>query len=489
MVVAQLPSLYVQSATKISIESSKTFNQSPFAAMSSTSSGELRREIEKLEGEVLGLRSAIERHQKDVEELSEEELDRSTLECVRLQERNMALAKELATLKLSCKELTAKCNVLGRGEARALRKFGKAKEKIKRLKIAVEVKNKEVSRALKASKKTILEGDILNDVDYNSNSSSISEDLAVEKNCFSRSEAASNTRSEVHRPCNKNGVLGSKSAFGRMKIGRKQSIVNEFANSPMFTCYVQAMFIPSVEALDTSYFMSRYVRNPEDENVGGGSDFDDMTETCSEAFGLLSFFTQPSNIAKHPSLLFHPIRPSVVASTSNPVVVASTSNPVESIIAIELGNGFGNGDEIRASPSLEMLQSSMRRVRSKEEDSHKDQAPFPLIALVETVTRPSYRLFNAFRAKSSVVEDCEAEKVSVGIKLALFAIEDIGCGSGSGSGSGKGGGVCSGGGLASGSGGRAHKDIIIARIRNVEELLDMFYLQTSIDPLKRQILL
>ncbi|GMP43638.1 hypothetical protein CsSME_00012920 [Camellia sinensis var. sinensis] len=253
--------------------------------------GELRREIETLEGEVLGLRSAIERYQKDVEELSKElcfskeqarkeatlknealrqnasiqqlfhlkseELDRSTLECVRLQERNMALAKELAALKLSsdlnleeeevmklaslgnkankketidilkktlvscdksCKELTAKCNVLGRGEARALRKLGKAKEKIKKLKAriqelktAVEVKDNEVLRALKASKKTILEGDILNDVDWNSNSSSISEDLAVEKNCFSRSEAASDTRSEVHRPCNKDGVSGSRS--------------------------------------------------------------------------------------------------------------------------------------------------------------------------------------------------------------------------------------------------------------------------------------
>ncbi|CAL5368876.1 unnamed protein product [Camellia sinensis] len=62
--------------------------------------GELHREMEKLEGKVLGLRSAIERHQKDVQELNEEELDRSTLECVRLQERNMVLAKELATLKL-----------------------------------------------------------------------------------------------------------------------------------------------------------------------------------------------------------------------------------------------------------------------------------------------------------------------------------------------------------------------------------------------------
>ncbi|THG20531.1 hypothetical protein TEA_023413 [Camellia sinensis var. sinensis] len=40
MAVAQLTSLYVQSAMKISIQSSKTFNQSPFAAMSSTSSGQ-----------------------------------------------------------------------------------------------------------------------------------------------------------------------------------------------------------------------------------------------------------------------------------------------------------------------------------------------------------------------------------------------------------------------------------------------------------------
>ncbi|KAF5956172.1 hypothetical protein HYC85_009028 [Camellia sinensis] len=55
--------------------------------------GELHREIEKLEGEVLGLRSAIERHQKDVEELNEEELDRSTLECVRPQERNIGIGQ------------------------------------------------------------------------------------------------------------------------------------------------------------------------------------------------------------------------------------------------------------------------------------------------------------------------------------------------------------------------------------------------------------
>ncbi|XVF12359.1 hypothetical protein REPUB_Repub08aG0110200 [Reevesia pubescens] len=43
----------------------------------------------------------------------------------------------------------------------------------------------------------------------------------------------------------------------------------------------KAMFIPSTEAQDTSYFMSRYMWNPEDEQVHGSSDFDDMTDTCS----------------------------------------------------------------------------------------------------------------------------------------------------------------------------------------------------------------
>lgn len=45
--------------------------------------------------------------------------------------------------------------------------------------------------------------------------------------------------------------------------------------------WLQAMFIPSIDAHDTSYFMSRYIWNPEDDHVNGGSDFDDMTETCS----------------------------------------------------------------------------------------------------------------------------------------------------------------------------------------------------------------
>ncbi|KAF7836372.1 putative serine/threonine protein kinase IRE isoform X2 [Senna tora] len=47
----------------------------------------------------------------------------------------------------------------------------------------------------------------------------------------------------------------------------------------------KAMFIPSAEALDTCYFMSRYIWNPEDEHQTGGSDFDCMTETCYSGSG------------------------------------------------------------------------------------------------------------------------------------------------------------------------------------------------------------
>ncbi|XP_051137839.1 probable serine/threonine protein kinase IRE [Andrographis paniculata] len=43
----------------------------------------------------------------------------------------------------------------------------------------------------------------------------------------------------------------------------------------------KAAFIPSADAQDTSYFMSRYIWNVEDENIHRGSDFDDITETGS----------------------------------------------------------------------------------------------------------------------------------------------------------------------------------------------------------------
>ncbi|XP_015061765.1 uncharacterized protein LOC107007582 isoform X3 [Solanum pennellii] len=193
---------------------------------------ELQNEVKRLEGKVLKLVSTLEQQQKDIKEVNAElfsckeqlkvevalkneakkqktasqqllhvksqELDQSTLECRRLQERSMALAKELAALKLVCdvnlgeeevlklaslgnqansketidvlkkslvirnksyKELMTKCNTLGRGEARSLSKLEKAIEKIDKLKarvqeleMAVEARDNENLRTLRASK-------------------------------------------------------------------------------------------------------------------------------------------------------------------------------------------------------------------------------------------------------------------------------------------------------------------------------------------------
>ncbi|KAK4339326.1 hypothetical protein RND71_040788 [Anisodus tanguticus] len=193
---------------------------------------ELRNEVKRLEGKVLKLASTLEQQQKDLKEVNVElfsckeqlkvevalkneakkqkttiqqllnvksqELDQSTLECRRLQERNMALAKELAALKLVCdvnlgesevlklaslgneansketievlkkslvirnksyKELMIKCNTLGRGEARTLGKLEKVREKMDKLKarvqeleMAVEVRDNEILRTLRTSK-------------------------------------------------------------------------------------------------------------------------------------------------------------------------------------------------------------------------------------------------------------------------------------------------------------------------------------------------
>nr|KYP77126.1 hypothetical protein KK1_021397 [Cajanus cajan] len=195
--------------------------------------GVLRREVKRLEVKVSGLDSELERKSKELEGLKEElyackdqakiekalknealnqkasiqfqlhkkseELEKSTLECFRLKDTNMALAKELAALKLvsdldideeevlklatlgnganskdtidtlkrslvmrnrSYKELMAKCNILGRGEARYSKKLEKAKEKITKLKARLleletlaEVKENELM-SVKLSKKT-----------------------------------------------------------------------------------------------------------------------------------------------------------------------------------------------------------------------------------------------------------------------------------------------------------------------------------------------
>ncbi|CAL4996703.1 unnamed protein product [Urochloa decumbens] len=128
-----------------------------------------------------------------------EELSRKTSECGRLQEKSLALAKELAALKLSSdmnlqeeeilklaslgnhgnlenavdvlkrslairnksyKELMIQCNVLGRSESRMQQKVEKAKEIVKRLKARVQELEKELEekensliRDLRSSKK------------------------------------------------------------------------------------------------------------------------------------------------------------------------------------------------------------------------------------------------------------------------------------------------------------------------------------------------
>ncbi|KAL5062336.1 hypothetical protein RYX36_024073 [Vicia faba] len=194
--------------------------------------GVLRKEVKRLEGKVSGLSTVLENQTKELDDLKDElstckeqkrieiasknealrknasiqvqfrekstELEKSNLERFRLQERNMALAKELAALKLvsdldlgedevlklatlgngansketvdtlkrslvlrnrSYKELMAKCNLLGRGEARYSKKLEKAKEKINKMKVRVqelatvlEVKENEYLKLLKVSK-------------------------------------------------------------------------------------------------------------------------------------------------------------------------------------------------------------------------------------------------------------------------------------------------------------------------------------------------
>ncbi|KAL2468745.1 RING/U-box superfamily protein [Forsythia ovata] len=122
---AKVGRLYFQS---ISDPNDSSLSQKPHDY--EENSEELQTEVKRLEGKVLGLSSALEKQQKEFKEVIDqeqlkvevtlknealsqkstaqqllrkksEELDRSTLECTTLQERNMALAKELAALKLA----------------------------------------------------------------------------------------------------------------------------------------------------------------------------------------------------------------------------------------------------------------------------------------------------------------------------------------------------------------------------------------------------
>ncbi|VFQ76418.1 unnamed protein product [Cuscuta campestris] len=201
---------------------------------------ELQREVKILEGRVSQLSYVLDQHKKEFKDVTEEllkskdqvkvevtlknealkqnaaaqnllyvkskDLEISTSECTKLKERNLSLAKELASLKLVCdlnleeedilklatlgnepnskqtvdvlkrslvirnksyKELMAKCNSLGRGEARTLCKLEKAKVKIHTLKArvqelesAAEAKENKALRTLRTSKRKTFEEDL-----------------------------------------------------------------------------------------------------------------------------------------------------------------------------------------------------------------------------------------------------------------------------------------------------------------------------------------
>ncbi|KAE9605375.1 hypothetical protein Lal_00025419 [Lupinus albus] len=225
--------------------------------------GVLRKEVKLLEVKVSGLSSQLNRQGKELQEVTDElcackkqakidialknqalnekatlqfqlrmkseELEKSSFEHFRLEERNMALAKELAALKLasdldldeedvvrlatlgnganskdtidtlkkslvlrnkSYKELMVKCNLLGRGEVRYSKKLVKAKEKIAKLKAkvqeletAAEVKENEylMSRKHKASKKAKSSKTLKNSINSNPNVLAASEYSSKEK--------------------------------------------------------------------------------------------------------------------------------------------------------------------------------------------------------------------------------------------------------------------------------------------------------------------
>ncbi|KAM3248092.1 putative serine/threonine protein kinase IRE [Capsicum annuum] len=72
-------------------------------------------------------------------------------------------------------------------------------------------------------------------------------------------------------------------------FSKKKDLVSGENNNAVIN-FLQATFVPSGDdAHDTSYFMSRYIWNPEDENVNGGSDFYELSESGSASCGSSSY--------------------------------------------------------------------------------------------------------------------------------------------------------------------------------------------------------
>ncbi|KAG6746373.1 hypothetical protein POTOM_050913 [Populus tomentosa] len=103
----------------------------------------------------------------------------------------------------------------------------------------------------------------------------------------------------------------------------------------------EAMFIPSGEAHDTSYFLSRYIWNPEGENVHGSSDFEDLTDTCSsgsfsnthdvdvDEYGSMAEFGAPTLDVKYSFSNFSFKNLSQLASINHDLVVKSTKEAAD----------------------------------------------------------------------------------------------------------------------------------------------------------------
>ncbi|XVF09682.1 hypothetical protein REPUB_Repub07fG0115900 [Reevesia pubescens] len=103
----------------------------------------------------------------------------------------------------------------------------------------------------------------------------------------------------------------------------------------------KVMFIPSTDANDTSYFMSRHIWNPEDEQVQGSSDFDSMTDTCSsgslsivqdeegDECGSLTDFSAPTLALKYSFSNFSFKNLSQLASINYDLVVKSAKESAE----------------------------------------------------------------------------------------------------------------------------------------------------------------
>ncbi|XP_039025289.1 probable serine/threonine protein kinase IRE [Hibiscus syriacus] len=100
----------------------------------------------------------------------------------------------------------------------------------------------------------------------------------------------------------------------------------------------KAMFIPSTEAHDTSYFMSRYA---EDEQAHGSSDLDDLTDTCSsgslsnvqdedgDECGSLTDFSAPALAVKYSFSNFSYKNLSQLASINYDLVVKNAKESAE----------------------------------------------------------------------------------------------------------------------------------------------------------------